>query len=87
MMSLLAGTVAHEAPGGRGVSTSHVYFRGSPELPGILRNSPVTALTTLFILRPGVYNVHLLIMLKASARQYIEKERQKETNARCLLKN
>ena len=47
MTSLLAGTVAHGARGGRGVSTSH-YRRVSPEFPGILRNSPVTALTELY---------------------------------------
>ena len=45
MTSLLKGTVAHGARGGRGVSTSH-YRRVSPGLSGILRNSPVTALTT-----------------------------------------
>ena len=50
MTSLLAGTVAHGARGGRGVSPSHCcrIFRGLSELPGILRNSPVAALTTLY---------------------------------------
>ena len=55
MTSLLAGTVAHGARGGRGVSTSH-HRRTSPELPGILWNSPVTALTTLVLIKVNVLN-------------------------------
>ena len=39
MTSLLAGTVAHGAHGGRGVSTSH-YRRVSPGLSGTPRHSP-----------------------------------------------
>ena len=39
MTSLLAGTVAHGARGGRGVSTSH-YCRVSPGLSGTPRHSP-----------------------------------------------
>ena len=39
MTSLLAGTVAHGARGGRGVSTSH-YRRVSPGLSGTPRHSP-----------------------------------------------
>ena len=39
MTSLLAGTVAHGARGGRGVSTSH-YRRASPGLSGTPRHSP-----------------------------------------------
>ena len=39
MTSLLAGTVAHGARGGRGVSTSH-YRRISPGLSGTPRYSP-----------------------------------------------
>ena len=39
MTSLLAGTVAHGARGGRGVSTSH-YLRLSPGLSGTPRYSP-----------------------------------------------
>ena len=39
MTSLLAGTVAHGARGGRGVSTSH-YRSVSPGLSGTPRHSP-----------------------------------------------
>ena len=39
MTSLLAGTVAHGARGGRGVSTSH-YRRVSPGLSGTPGHSP-----------------------------------------------
>ena len=39
MTSLLAGTVAHGARGGRGVSTSH-HRRTSPGLSGTPRYSP-----------------------------------------------
>ena len=39
MTSLLAGTVAHGARGGRGVSTSH-YCCSSPGLSGTPRYSP-----------------------------------------------
>ena len=51
MTSLLAGTVAHGACGGRGVSTSHcrrISPRDSLELPDVLRNSPVAAALTTF---------------------------------------
>ena len=40
MTSLLAGTVAHGARGGRGVSTSHYRRRVSPGLSGTPRHSP-----------------------------------------------
>ena len=40
MTSLLAGTVAHGARGGRGVSTTHYRRRVSPGLSGTLRHSP-----------------------------------------------
>ena len=40
MTSLLAGTVAHGARGGRGVSTSYYRRRVSPGLSGTPRHSP-----------------------------------------------
>ena len=40
MTSLLAGTVAHGARGGRGVSTSHYRRCVSPGLSGTPRHSP-----------------------------------------------
>ena len=63
MTSLLAGTVAHGARGGRGVSTSH-YCRTSPELPGILRNSPVMALTTFYPIFESPWRIVLKPYLK-----------------------
>ena len=76
MTSLLAGTVAHGARGGRGVSTSHYRRRVSPGLPGILRNSPVTALTTvsakiftiLFTISPKIHAP--LIMIRFLSPEY-----------------